>query len=180
MNAATMRNDREPRKPRHNRLSFQSRLRNGGGACLSLHMKLLLAVVLVAFIASPVAALSIFTKIGGPRECPDNLQIEVKPAARAPGLHTVSVHFTPREFQNFDGTTGAVCILTVNTAETPVARVRVHFTKHRSEWSGSFNLHPSTFATSEVRISSHLIARDGLPIVGGGIIYEVALRGFLP
>jgi hypothetical protein len=143
-------------------------------------MKLFATTLLVAFIASPAVALSIFSRIDGPEACPENLRIEVKPARHQPGLLTLSVVFRPYEPEPYRGRVGARAFLTVGTADRTLSQTGITLRQSKAEWVGTFDLHPAAFAHSKLSIGSSLHEADGMPTVGGGVTYEIALAGFLP
>lgn len=143
-------------------------------------MRLLATALLVTFIASPATALTILHRVNNPAECPENLRVAVTPSGRDSDLLSVTVRFTPRSVKSIDVTTGANCQLRISSKTATSARVAVQFNRRQSDWTASFELHPSAFANSTLTVSSHLITRDGIGMVGGGTVYEIGLRGFLP
>ena len=126
-------------------------------------------------------ALTLIQSIDSPAGCPDNLKITVKQDSRNDDLLEVFVSFTPHEPDLYKGRVAASCALTVKRAGETITRVRPIMTRQKGgQWRCRFALRKDCFDGSELGVGSMLHEKDGIPTIGGGENYEIALKEFAP
>lgn len=141
--------------------------------------KTLLALHCLVCSLASTQALTIITALRSPGECPKHLQITAEPGAKDAKFVTVSVRFKPDEPDPYKSRVKADCHLSlIHNGET-LFRSGLKTDKKDGFTTCRFRLHKDSMRESVLTVSSSLFEKDGHPTIGGGVIYEIPLKGWM-
>ena len=106
--------------------------------------------------------------------------VKCVPARQSNGLMTVSVTFTPAAPEPYRDRIKAFGQLTVKLAGKAIAVSPLESEQKAGTFTMTCRLAREAFADSELMLSTQLYEQDGLPTVGGGVVYKIKLKGLRP
>ena len=140
---------------------------------------LLFALSLIACTNHALALID-FGEIHSPDQLPKGLLVKSVPNRETNGLITVAVTFAPDAPELYRDRVKVFGQLTVNLAGKLIAESQLKSAQTAGTFTMTFRLAREAFPESELRLSTQLYEKDGLPTVGGGVIYKINLQGFHP
>ncbi len=141
-------------------------------------MKILLSILLTSlFITSSVDALTVLNRVDSPRQCPDSLQIKITALKGKPDQFKVEILFVPEPAATH--TVRVFNKLMVLHDEKLLADAPLDVIRDGHQYRSQLRLHKDALEHSKVSVSMYLVERNGMPILGGGHIYEISLKGFI-
>ena len=131
-------------------------------------------------VISSEALVTLMPKLTSPESCPEHLQVTAKPDKTDADFVTVSVRFKPREYAPYIGRVKATIWLELNHEGETVLRSGLSTKIAKDGFTTAyFRIRKSALRESELTVSSHLFEKDGTPTIGGGVIYEIPLKGWI-
>ena len=143
--------------------------------------KTLLTLFCLAFALNSADALVVLMpKLTSPENCPKHLQVIAKPDKKDADFVTILVRFKPREYKPYIGRVKTTFRLELAHEGETLFRSGLKTQKAKAGFTTTrFRIRKSSLRESELTVSSHLFERDGTPTVGGGVIYEISLKGWI-
>jgi hypothetical protein len=142
--------------------------------------KTLLTLFCLAFALNSADALVVLMpKLTSPENCPKHLQVIAKPDKKDADFVTISVRFKPCEYEPYIAQVKATVWLELAHEGETLFRSGLSTKIAKDGFkTARFRIRKSALRESELTVSSHLFEKDGTPTVGGGVIYEIPLKGW--
>ncbi|MFT4587188.1 MAG: hypothetical protein ACI9VS_002193 [Candidatus Binatia bacterium] len=143
--------------------------------------KTLFSILVLAFVLNSAQALvALMPKLTSPENCPKHLQVTAKPDKKDTDFVTISVRFKPREYEPYIGRVKATFWLNLSHKGETLFRSGLSTKIAKDGFTTArFRIRKSALRESELTVSSHLFERDGTPTIGGAVIYEIPLKGWI-
>jgi len=125
-------------------------------------------------------ALTSMTTLRSPEECPKHLQVTATPDKKDADFVNISVRFKPQEYKPYTGRIKATIWLELGHDGETLFRSGLSTRIAKDGYTTArFRIRKSALRESELTVSPHLFERDGTPTIGGGVIYEIPLKGWI-
>lgn len=129
------------------------------------------------FVSSQAIALNVMQKVNSPENCPESLQVQISSLNGTLDQFKVEILFLPEP-----GDTKTVRVfnklMVIKDGEV-LADAPLDLIKEGQYFRSQFRLHRSALEQSKVSVSMYLVGRGNVPVLGGGYIYEISLKGFI-
>jgi hypothetical protein len=136
----------------------------------------------VAVFISDADAITEIGDITSPKECGDHLKVTAERSADK--LIRYVVRINPETVtsagQLYSGRVKSSAYLELASANENLASVAVEPQIAKRETEFRFRIAEHLAERSTLIISTNLYEKDGMPTLGGGVVYRIALKGFPP
>jgi hypothetical protein len=129
------------------------------------------------FLVSSANALNVTHKVDSPGVCPDSLQVKIAALNGKPDLFQVEILFLPEPGGNHSARVFNK-LMVLKDGEL-LADAPLDVILDGRQFRSQFRLHRSALEQSKVTVSMYLVGGGDIPVLGGGQIYEISLKGFL-
>jgi len=145
-----------------------------------IEMKITIVVFLAVLgLTSQVMGLTRLITITSPKGCPEHLRINVQPIEGSQDQYQVDWVHTPMQHASHQDRVRMHGNLRVIQAGQLLASVPVRVSQKEGAMQGTFKLHRQAFESSRLILSTYLEDSHGIAMVGGGVVMEITLKGFL-
>ncbi len=125
-------------------------------------------------------ALTVFNTINTEGDCPPNLKLKIEPPRADREMALVTVVLTPNAPEGYRGRVDTTVRLRTTRDDAPQFAGKLATIRQGESVHCRFQIHPAALRQTKLTVSTSLREKDGHPTVGGGVIYEIDLRGFFP
>ena len=143
-------------------------------------MKFTLIILLAGlFLVSPAKALTVMQKVDSTRNCPESLHVQISALKGKPDLFIVELLFLPEPADTHS--LRVFNKLMVMKGDELIADVPLDVILDGQQFRSQFRIHRSALEQSKVTVSMYVVERagGGMPVLGGGQVYEISLKGFI-